>query len=123
MLSTSKTTLILGASPKPYRYSFLVAQRLIENKIPIRLLAKRKGEVLGHEINIGKPTFKDIDTITIYLSDNNQQEYFDYILKLKPRRVIFNPGAENEVLEKLLVANDIAVENACTLVMLSIGQY
>ena len=66
---------------------------------------------------------KDIETVTIYLSSKNQKQYYDYILSLKPKRVIFNPGAENVELEGLLSKNDIEPIQACTLVMLRTNQY
>ena len=122
-MSTNKTTLILGASPKPIRYSFLAAQILLEKNHDIFLLAKRKNTVLGHEVFTGTPEFKNVDTITIYLSAKNQLEYYQYILGLKPKRVIFNPGAENEALYKLCVENNIEATEACTLVLLNTGQY
>ncbi|HSQ45660.1 MAG TPA: CoA-binding protein, partial [Lutibacter sp.] len=80
-------------------------------------------EVSGVRITIEKVMFEDIDTITLYLNENNQKSFYDYILDLKPKRVLFNPGTENEELQNLLSKNKIAFEEACTLVLLSIGKY
>ncbi len=67
--------------------------------------------------------FKNVDTVTLYLNAKRQEEYYDYIISLKPRRVIFNPGTENFEFEKLLKKNAIYAEIACTLVLLRTCQY
>ena len=118
-----KRTLIIGASSNPSRYAYLAAQRLLQNGHEIELIGKRKSEVFGHEINTEKLPFEDIDTVTLYLSAPYQPEYYDYILSLKPKRVIFNPGTENPELAKMLTENRIEWEQACTLVLLGTKQY
>jgi len=115
--------LIIGASSNPERYSYLAAERLLVYGHEIELIGKRPDEVLGKTIDTEKKVFEDIDTVTLYLSEKFQPEYYDYILSLHPKRVIFNPGTENSEFEKLLKEKNInAVEN-CTLVLLSTGQY
>lgn len=118
-----KTTLILGASTKPNRYSYLAAHRLNEAGHPIVLVAKRKGHLLDKEIYDYKVPLQGIDTVTLYLNPANQVEYYDYILSLNPKRVIFNPGTENEELYAILKKHNIAYSEACTLVLLSIDKY
>ena len=118
-----KKTLIIGASSNPERYSYKAAERLLAYGHEIELLAKRTDVVFGQTIDIEKKDFEDIDTVTLYLSEKFQEEYFQYIISLNPRRVIFNPGTENPEFEKLLVENDIVAEEACTLVLLGTGQY
>jgi predicted CoA-binding protein len=118
-----KKTLIIGASSNPERYSYKAAERLLAYGHEIELLAKRTDVVFGHTIDIEKKDFEDIDTVTLYLSEKFQEEYFQYIISLNPRRVIFNPGTENPEFEKLLIENDIVAEEACTLVLLGTGQY
>lgn len=118
-----KKTLVLGASLKPSRYSNLAINRLVRHGNPTVAIGLRKGEVEGVKIETEKYPFEDIDTITLYLNAKRQQEYYDYILSLKPERVIFNPGTENPELYDLLQENGIHFENACTLVMLSSQQY
>jgi len=86
-------------------------------------LGRRARVVDDWEILTGKPEIPNLDTITIYLNADNQKEYYDYFLKLKPRRVIFNPGAENPELATLLQQNGIKTENACTLVLLRTSQF
>lgn len=118
-----KKTLIIGASTNPARYSFLAAHRLVKHGHPIKMLGLKEGQVAGNQIQIGKPFFENIDTITLYIGPQHQPEWYDYIINLKPKRIIFNPGTENEEFEQLLEKNGIEVQEACTLVMLSIGAY
>lgn len=118
-----KKTLVLGASLNPSRYSYLAINRLVKYKQPTVALGLKKGNVGGVDIVTEKEDFQDINTITLYLNAKRQVEYYDYILSLHPERVIFNPGTENPELYKLLKANDIPFENACTLIMLGTNQY
>lgn len=118
-----KKTLVLGASTNPSRYSYRAVQKLIANGYPVIGIGKREGEVNGVKITANKILYKDVDTVTLYLNKKNQQEFYNYIISLNPKRVLFNPGTENEELEKLLAQNNIAFEKACTLVLLSIGEY
>ncbi len=118
-----KKTLVLGASINPSRYSYLAIQRLISNKQEVEAIGRKEGEVSGIKICTTKKIFKDIHTITLYLNKGNQVKFYDYIVALNPKRVLFNPGTENIELEKLLSKNNIAFEKACTLVLLGLGEY
>ena len=118
-----KKTLVLGASANPARYSYLAINRLKNNRHPVVAIGKRKGMVDGIPIETEKINMEDIDTITLYLNPANQKEYYDYIIALHPNRIIFNPGTENDELANLAVKNNIIPVEACTLVMLSTGQY
>ena len=120
-----KSTLVLGASPLPYRYSFLAAQRLQYNGHKVYPLGRRGGKIADVEIETNRDEIEveDLDTITVYLSARNQQDYYDWMIEQKPKRVIFNPGAENPELADKLQDEGIEVLNACTLVMLSTDQY
>ncbi len=118
-----KTTLILGATSNPSRYANLAAKRLVANGHKIINIGIKSGEAAGVPIQKAAETLTDIDTITLYLGPQNQSEYYDYILKTKPKRIIFNPGAENPELELLAKENGIDTIEACTLVLLSTGQY
>ncbi|MFT3683128.1 MAG: CoA-binding protein [Ferruginibacter sp.] len=118
-----KKTLVIGASENTSRYSNLAVQKLVAHQHPVVALGLRKGMIGSTPITTEKEDFKDIDTITLYLNPQRQQEYYDYILSLKPRRIIFNPGTENEELEELAEKNGIRTQEACTLVMLGTGQY
>ncbi|WP_128548407.1 CoA-binding protein [Larkinella soli] len=118
-----RKTLVIGASENPDRYSNKAANRLLQQGHEIELLGLRQGAIRGNPIQTGQPELKDIDTITLYLSPRNQVVHYEYIKKLKPRRVIFNPGTENPAFERELRQQGIEPIEACTLVMLAIGQY
>ncbi|PLK44161.1 CoA-binding protein [Emticicia sp. TH156] len=119
----SKKTLIIGASTDPARYAFLAANRLLNHGHEIELIGRDTGNIGNKEIQTSKPNLDGIDTVTMYVSPKHQPEYYDYIVSLKPKRVIFNPGTENTEFEDLLAKNNIEPLEACTLVMLSTGQY
>ena len=116
-------TLVLGASENPDRYSNKAILKLLSKGKEVVAIGKIKGNVNGVEINTQQVPSDDIDTVTLYLNPLHQKPYYDYIVSLKPRRIIFNPGAENEELERIAAQNGINVLEACTLVMLSTGQY
>jgi uncharacterized protein len=119
----SKKTVVLGASANPGRYSNMAVNRLVSHKHPVVAIGKREGKISNVEIITGQPIQEGVDTITLYLNPTNQKPYYDYILSLNPKRIIFNPGTENEELEALAQKKGIKTMEACTLVMLSIGQY
>jgi uncharacterized protein len=119
----NKKTLVLGASNHPERYSFLAMNRLKANGYEVVGIGKQKAVVAGEEILTEHAPLENIHTITLYLNPIHQQQYYNYILSLQPKRIIFNPGAENEELYQLAKQNKIEVIEACTLVMLSTGQY
>lgn len=118
-----KKTLILGATPNPGRYAHLAANRLASQGHLIINVGIKTGEVAGVPIQKPEVIHTDIDTITLYVGARNQPPLYDYILKTKPKRIIFNPGTENPALESLAEDNGIETIEACTLVMLSTGQY
>ena len=123
MSSPAKKTLVLGASANPNRYSYLAINRLRQLKHPVEGIGKKEGKVADVEIGTVLKELNDVDTVTMYLSADNQKQYYDYVLTLHPKRIIFNPGAENDELSTLAEANGIQPIEACTLVMLSTGQY
>lgn len=119
----TKKTLVLGASENPQRYSYLAMQRLQAHHHPVVAIGKKPGKVHGITISDKKENITDIDTVTLYLNPSHQEEYYQYILSLHPKRIIFNPGTENDQLVTLAKANGIKTQEACTLVLLSTGQY
>ena len=119
----SKKTLVLGASLKPQRYSNIAVTRLVKYNHEVKAFGLRDGKVNGVTIDTELLPYKNINTVTLYLNPKRQVEYYDYIISLKPERVIFNPGTENPEFYKLLEENDIDYEVACTLVLLGTGQY
>ncbi len=119
----NKKTLVIGASENPARYSFKAINALRNHKHDVVALAKRAGQVGEVKIQTNFPTEKDIDTVTLYVGALRQPEYYQAIIALNPKRVIFNPGTENAEFAAILKENNIEAEEACTLVLLSIGNY
>lgn len=118
-----KKTLILGASDNPERYAFIATEYLADRGIETVLVGAKPGTALGLDIHTGTPDIADVDTVTLYLNPQRQVAYYDYILGLKPNRIIFNPGTENPELMLRARENGIEPLVACTLVMLSVGTY
>lgn len=119
----NKKTLVLGASLKPNRYSNYAIQRLVGNNVETVAFGLRKGTVSGVEIDTDLLPYENVHTVTLYINPKRQKEYYNYIVSLKPERVIFNPGTENPELYSILKENNIFFEAACTLVLLSTNQY
>ena len=118
-----KKTVVLGASDNPNRYSYLAINKLVNYKHPVVAIGKKTGTVAGIEISKEKTEEDNVDTVTLYLNPDNQKPYYDYIIGLHPKRIIFNPGTENMELVNLARQNNIEPFYGCTLVMLSTGQY
>jgi predicted CoA-binding protein len=118
-----KKTVVLGASDNPSRYSFLAVQKLNRYGHPVVAIGKKQGKVGDTDVITERPDEKEVDTVTLYLNPKLQQQYYEYILSLHPKRIIFNPGTENDELETLAKENGIEPVEACTLVMLGTGQY
>ncbi len=116
-------TLVLGASPKSERYSNKAVLRLQQLGHEVVAVGLRKSDINGIAILEGMPEVEGVDTVTMYLGAKNQKMYYSYILSLKPKRVLFNPGAENPELVAILKEAGITYENACTLVLLATNQY
>ena len=118
-----KKTLVLGASENPSRYSYLAVRKLRSYNHPVIAVGNREGHIGDIAISKEKVQEEGVDTITLYLNPNNQKPYYDYILSLKPKRIVFNPGTENEELMEMAEKEGIEPFTGCTLVMLSTGQY
>ena len=116
-------TLVIGASTNKERYSYKAIHNLVDKSHQVVAIGAQKGIAFDIPIETDKLDFHAIDTITMYLNPKLQPEYYDYILSLHPRRVIFNPGTENPEFYKLLAVNNIKYEVACTLVLLATNQY
>ena len=123
MVIPKNKTLVLGASLKSNRYSNRAIEELVAHGELVVAIGSRIGTVAGISIETKPVSFKEIDTVTLYLNPQLQEQYYQYILALNPRRVIFNPGAENLEFEKTLRAHGILVDCACTLVLLRTNQY
>lgn len=116
-------TLVFGASLKEERYSNMAIRRLRNHEYPVVGVGGREGKVLDVDVLKGHPEITDIHTITMYMGADRQADHYDYLLGLNPKRIIFNPGAENSELAKLAKGKGIEAIEACTLVMLSTGQF
>ena len=117
------TTLVLGASPSEERYSNKAIHALRRHGHPVVAVGMREATVADVPIVRSVPTEAAIDTVTMYLSAANQADWEERVLALHPKRVIFNPGAENPAFAARLQGDGVAVEEACTLVLLATGQY
>ncbi|MFI5220792.1 MAG: CoA-binding protein [Bacteroidia bacterium] len=118
-----KKTLVMGASVNPERYAFQATALLNEHHHQVVPFGIKDGEINGIKILTQLPDEKDFDTVTMYLGKEKQKNYYNYILALHPKRVVFNPGSENFEFEKMLVENGIQPVEACTLVLLRTGRY
>jgi hypothetical protein len=120
-----KRTVIVGASTNPGRYAYMAAESLTNYNHEIIPIGIKKGSVFGKQIlDIReKPVIPDVDAITLYIGPRHQAEWYDYLIGLKPKRIIFNPGTENPEFEKKAEEAGILIQEACTLVMLRTGQY
>lgn len=122
-MGTPKKTLVMGASTNPGRYAYKAIKMLERFGHPVVAVGKKEDNLDGVKIEKEHVSFEDVDTVTLYLNPMNQKQYYDYIVDLKPERVIFNPGTENPELYAILKQKGIEIEVACTLVMLSINQF
>jgi predicted CoA-binding protein len=119
----NKPTVVIGASPNADRYSYKATVSLQNHQHTVYPIGIKKGVINGLEIINTKPELLNIDTITLYIGPENQPQWYEYILSLKPIRLIFNPGTENSELIAIAQTNGIETEIACTLVLLSINNY
>lgn len=117
-----KKTLVVGASPKPDRYGYKAVKSLVNYGHPVYAFGIGAGTIGDVEVSSEWPN-EDFDTVTLYLNPKRQEEYYERLIGLKPKRIIFNPGTENVAFQKMLSDNGIGFEEACTLVLLSIGAY
>ena len=119
----SNITMVLGASPNPERYSYMATVMLLEKGHAVYPYGIKKGMIQSLSIVQDWPIAGTISSLTLYLGPAAQVDYYDQIIALKPQRIIFNPGTENPTLVQLANAAGIETIEACTLVMLTTGQY
>lgn len=117
-MQQKKKTLVVGASEKPHRYSNKAIRKLLRYGHEVVPLAPRNGQVAGVPFVTGFPKIEDVHTVTLYIGPARQSAYYDYLIALKPKRIIFNPGTENPVLLQKAQENGIETIENCTLVML-----
>lgn len=119
----NKKTLVLGATTKPEKAAFKAIEMLVGKGHSVLALGQNMGEVAGVKIKTKAIPITKIDTVTLYLNPTRQKDYYNYIVEAKPKRVIFNPGTENPEFYQLLQLNNIKVEIACTLTLLTLNKY
>jgi predicted CoA-binding protein len=114
---------VLGASPNPERFSYKAVKRLISNNYQVVAIGKSNGSIGNIPIVTGQPALNDVHTVLMYLAPYHQGEIFDYVISLRPKRVIFNPGTESPEFEEWLKSYDIEIVNDCSLVMMATGRF
>lgn len=119
----NKSTVVIGASNNPERYAYKATKLLSEHDHTVYPVGLREGKINGIDIITQKQVFENVDTVTLYVGPANQPAWYDYILSLNPKRIIFNPGTENPELVKLASEKNIECTEACTLVLLTINNY
>lgn len=119
----NKKTLVFGASLKPNRYSNMALRKLVNYKHETVAFGMKEGEEAGVIIDTSLKRYEALDTVTLYMNPMRQKEYYNHIISLQPKRIIFNPGTENLEFYSILKENNIAFEESCTLVLLSTNQY
>ncbi|HEV7230501.1 MAG TPA: CoA-binding protein [Bacteroidia bacterium] len=118
-----KKTLIIGASTNPERYSYRALHQLKQHGHPVLAIGLKEANLDGVHIETGHPAYSNVDTVTLYVAPEHQKDYYSYILGLHPKRIIFNPGTENPEFLAMAEKQGIEAVEACTLVMLSIGNF
>jgi uncharacterized protein len=116
-------TLVVGASENPSRYSNMAAKRLLEYDYKVKCFGKKAGRINNIEIETQLPEGVKIHTITLYINPTHQKNIIPDLLKLNPKRIIFNPGTENHEFEALAQSQGIETLEACTLVLLATNMY
>ncbi len=118
-----KKTVVIGASPNPERYAFRATEKLKQHGHEVVAVGIKPGMIGDTPIVTDRPAIADVDTVTLYVGPQNQPGWYEYIFSLHPKRIVFNPGTENSELERMATAKGIEPLEACTLVMLSLGNY
>ena len=119
----NKKTVVLGASPNPIRFSHKAVKSLLRHEHEVVAVGFRKGLIVEEEILVGQPPIEDVHTVSIYIGSSRQTEYYDYIISLQPKRVIFNPGTNNPEFMASLNNQGIESVDACMLVLLNEEEY
>jgi len=122
-MTKNKKTLVIGATSKPERAVYKAVEMLVAKGHSVLALGQNKGEIAGVKINTKAIPVKNIDTISLYINPSRQRDYYNYIVDIKPKRVLFSPGTENPELYQLLELNNIKYEESCTMVLLTLNKY
>ena len=122
-MSESKKTVVLGASPNPVRFSHKAVKSLLRNDQEVVAVGFKEGLIAEEKILVGTPHIENVHTVSIYIGSSRQTDYYDYIISLKPERVIFNPGTVNPQFMARLKREGIEPLAECMLVLLNDGEY
>jgi predicted CoA-binding protein len=114
---------VLGASPNSERYSNKAVKQLIIRKYEVVAIGKRAGTISNIPIITGQPVLRNVHTVLMYLAPYHQGEIFDYVISLRPKRIVFNPGTESPEFEELLDSYNIEIVHDCSLVMMAMGRF
>ncbi len=122
-MAERKKTVVLGASPNPVRFSHKAVKSLLRHDEKVIAVGFREGLIVEEEILTGQPHIEGVHTVSIYIGSSRQTDYYDYIISLKPKRVIFNPGTVNPEFMARLKGEGIEPVSECMLVLLNDGVY
>jgi predicted CoA-binding protein len=122
-LAERKKTLVLGASPNPVRFSYKAVKSLLRNDQEVVAVGFKEGLIEDEKILVGMPPVEGVQTVSVYIGSSRQADYYDYIISLKPERVIFNPGTVNPEFMARLKREGIEPVAECMLVLLNEGKY
>ncbi len=122
-MENDKNVLLLGASMKPFRYSHLAVKALSKNQFPVYPVGREEGDINGIPVNTKLPPVQKYHTVTVYLNQKNQKDYYEKIFLYSPERVIFNPGTENPEFKELCQQRNVEVVENCTLELLEAGKF
>ncbi|MBN2668807.1 MAG: CoA-binding protein [Bacteroidales bacterium] len=118
-----KKTLVIGASTKQHKYAYKAVCMLLDYGHEVVAIGSKPGQIRDVKIETSLLNYDAVDTVTLYINPERQTSYYDYILSLKPKRIIMNPGTENDYFKNIAINNEIEVVEHCTLVMLNIGSF
>lgn len=119
----NKSTLVIGASQNPERYSNQAVKMLKEYQHDVYAFGNKEGKIGDVDIQSTRIYPDNLHSVTLYVNPSIQKDLYDYVISLHPERLIFNPGTENNELVRLANAHGIETVEACTLVMLRTNQY
>jgi predicted CoA-binding protein len=119
----NEKTVVLGASPNPLRFSYKAVKSLLKHEEEVVAVGFKNGQIMEQEILVGKPHIENVHTVSIYIGSSRQSDFYDYVISLRPKRVIFNPGTVNPDFMARLQREGIEPLKACMLVMLHEGEY
>ena len=120
-MNSNESILVIGASANPNRSSYFATKFLHNIGVSLYTIANKNGKIDDLELSDQYASIHSVDTISIYLNPDRQKKYYDYILSLHPKRIIFNPGTENPELATIAKNNCIEIVNGCTIAMFASG--